>query len=360
MTEGSAFTSETPTQRAKAPTAALASPSLEDLFTRARHALLHTGALHETPRGATRSLNGVVLTWQRPEADTTPLRQWSPDEIQWYLDVFVAKRAENDPARVAQPSALVFPYTYAARARFWDGGWGYLQALVTAMRAADLSPDDLANSRQRLLKALATLGERMHLQTILSFCALYPPAALRRWFEAPELVNDLARQWRRDLLQGALDDIAATPTSRRAVVSSLCYPQLEDQLTPRMGMPPYQLFQYLPGEVDSPISSIHVHRSLDLDGGAPLDFFHDLAWLREASAHTGRPVGDITVVAHNLHMYLRKTSGGETPGAPEGVEAWLCRVTDGYRVGAGTPTRLLRQPAYQANVDHIWARNQGD
>ncbi len=101
-----------------------------------------------------------------------------------------------------------------------------------------------------------------------------------------------------------------------------------------MGMPPYQLFQFLPGEGDIPLNSIHVHRSLDVDGGAPLDFYHDLAWLREAGERTGRPVGQITVVAHNLHMYERPiASGADAP--KESIEQWLCRVTDGYHAGAG-------------------------
>src|SRR4029078_735680 len=128
----------------------------------------------------------------------------------------------------------------------------------------------------------------------------------------------------------------ATPASRRAVVSSLTYPHLEDQLQPRMGMPPYQLFEFLPGEAYMPLNSIHVHRSLDVDGGAPLDSYHDLAWLREASERTGRPVGQITVIAHNLHMYERP-HGLDADATKETIEQWLCRVTDGYHTRRGTP-----------------------
>jgi hypothetical protein len=337
------------------PKLSIADRSLTTLFDRAHSALLRCGELHETPRGYTRSLNGVVLTWVAPDLDTAEPPHWSREEIDWYLRTFVARRPENDPARPAMPGSLVFPYTYAARARFWDGGWSSLDALTESLRApgaADEAIVQACRSREDFEAFLAQVGERIHLQTVLALCALYPPAQLCRWLAEPDQLRAMLDAWRRDLLANALADIKDTPESRRAVVSSLSYPQLEDQLQPRMGMPPYQLFQFLPGEAGSPLSSIHVHRSLDLDGGAPLDFYHDLAWLREAGVATGRPLGDITVVAHNLHTYVRPDEAG---GTRESIGDWLCRVTDGYRTGESVPRQLLAQPVYRANVERIWS-----
>jgi hypothetical protein len=348
-----------PYEEDTAPTLSLASPSLAELLARAREALLTTGARHETQRGSTRSLNGVALTWTDPERDTTDGLEWTAGEIAWYLRVFVEKRPENDPARLAEDGALVFPYTYAARSRFWDGGWGYLAALLEALGAEGLTLEGMRVSRALFEEALATLGERLHLQTVLSLLALYPPPLLSHWQEHPDLLSQTLRQWRRDILADAITDITATPASRRAVVTSLTYPHLEDQLQPRMGMPPYQLFQFLPGEGDMPLRSIHVHRSLDVDGGAPLDFYHDLAWLRAASERTRRPLGQITVVAHNLHMYERR-KGSDADEPKETIEQWLCRVTDGYHVGRGAPRELLERKDYRANVERVWSRWRGD
>jgi hypothetical protein len=342
-----------------APTRSLASSSLAELLSQAREALLATGARHETQRGATRSLNGVALTWTDPEHDTTDGLEWGVDEIAWYLRVFVEKRPENDPAWLAKDGALVFPYTYAARSRFWDGGWGYLAALLEAWQVEGLTLEGLRVSRELFEEALATAGERLHLQTVLGLLALYPPTLLAHWQERPDLLAGTLKQWRRDLLADAIADISITPTSRRAVVSSLTYPHLEDQLQPRMGMPPYQLFQFLPAEAVGTLHSTHVHRSLDVDGGAPLDFYHDLAWLREAGERTGRPLGQITVVAHNLHMYDRpQATDAETPR--ETIEQWLCRVTDGYHGGRGIPRELLARKDYRANVERVWARWRSD
>jgi hypothetical protein len=340
-----------------APTRGFAASALAELLARAREELLAQGERHETQRGATRSLNGVVLTWTDPERDTTDGLEWNGDEIAWYLRVFVEKRPENDPARLEEHGALVFPYLYAARSRYWDGGWGYLAALLEAVDAEGLTLEGMRVSLTMFEEALAALGERLHLQTVLSLLALHPPPLLSHWQEHPSLLADILAHWRRDILTDAITDIASAPASRRAVVSSLTYPHLEDQLQPRMSMPPYQLFQFLPGEGDRPLNSIHVHRSLDVDGGAPLDFYHDLAWQREASERTGRPVGQITVVAHNLHTY-------ERPHAPDGnmsretIEQWLCRVTDGYHTGRGAPRALLARDDYHANVERVWARWQ--
>ena len=366
------------------PGVCLASSSLAELLDEARGVVLREGAAQQTQRGATRSLNGVMLTWEDPERDTSTPGQWRQDDIAWYLNAFVAPRPENDPARPAVPGGLVFPYTYAARARFWDGGWGYLMALLRALRATNLRLMDLTRSREAFVEALGVLGEHLHVQTILSLCALYSPRALAGWLARPELVASVRAQWQRDLLAGAIGDIGAAPQSRRAVVSALCYPQLEELLQPRMALPPYQLFQLLPGEPDGPLDSIHVHRSLDVGGGAPLDFYHDLAWLREASAALDRPIGSITIVAHNLHAYdltpqppslqgkgedgpplLAEEGSGvrlagrgkeEMEGEQETIQQWLCRVTDGYVAGAGISRELVRQPQYEANIARIWAR----
>ncbi len=332
----------------------LAAGSLAELLARAREMVLRAGAGQRTQRGPTRSLNGVLLTWRDPEHDTSLPGQWRREDIAWYLERFVAARPENDPARLAAPGALVFPYTYAARARFWDGGWGYLVALLAALGEAGLAVAALAASRDAFTEGLAALGERLHLQTVMSLLALYPPGMLAVWQANPALVRNLCAGWRRDLLAAAIADVAAAPASRRAVVSALCYPHLEEQLQPRMGLPPYQIFQLLPGAADEPVSSIHVHRSLDVDGGVPLDFHHDLAWLREASARLGRPVGSITIVAHNLHAYARAPEAADETNQ-ETIQAWLCRVTDGYATGAGAARALLDRPDYQANTARIWA-----
>jgi hypothetical protein len=333
-----------------------ASRSLADLLAQARQLLAEHAAAHATQRGQTRSANNVLLTWQAPQTlDDSGLR-WSQQEAQWYLHTFVEKHTGTDPLAPASVGTLLFPYTYAARARFWDAGWAHLSALVAAMRQHDITLARLAQSQPYFTEAVALLGQHLHLQTVLSLLALYPPLILARFIQQPELAQAMAHAWRADSFQSAVDDLASNPHSRRAVVASFGYPHLEDKLSPQMGKPPYQLFQLLPADADAPLSSIHEHRSLDVVGGAQLDFLHDLNWLTEASQTLQRPLGDIALVAHNLHEYeslLPAEMGAQKENTTE-IEQWLCSVTDGYPAGQGIPALLLQQPAYATNAERIY------
>src|SRR5689334_1935884 len=100
-----------------------ASPSLAELLTQARQLLAEQADDHATQRGATRSVNNVLLTWQAPHILDEPALKWSMEEAQWYLRNFVEKRTENDPLMPPSPGKLLFAYTYAARSRFWDASW---------------------------------------------------------------------------------------------------------------------------------------------------------------------------------------------------------------------------------------------
>jgi hypothetical protein len=341
----------------------IVSSNLADLLDEARARLKKEAQRHATQRGSTHAVNRVALTWRAPHELDTDRLPWSAAATEWYLDTFadviddkdtgwylarfVDKRPENNPEILPQGDSLLFPYTYAARTRFWDGGWGYFVTLLHALREAAITLDQAYASFDDFAALIAEIGERLHLQLILSYFALYMPDALHFYLAQPALARNLATAWRTDQLEAAIEDIGANPHSRRAVVGPLNYPHLERQLAPQMGKPPYQLFQFLPGDAATPLSTIHEHRSLDVVGGAQLDFMHDLRWLGEACHALGRAPGDITIVAHNLHEYA-------DPPAGETIEQWLCRVTDGYRSGQGIPRRLLAQPAYAANARRIW------
>lgn len=345
----------------------IGSPNLSDLLEEARARLAGAAQQHSTQRGATQAVNKVALTWQAPHALGAGQLPWSAaatswyltaftelnstEETGWYLTQFVDKRPENDPAQLPQANELLFPYTYAARTRFWDGGWGYLTTLLRALREVPVTLTTAQADRSSFLDLVAQLGEFVHVQTVLSLFALYPPPALAPYRKNPRLALSNAANWRTDQFEQAIADIGANPHSRRAVVGPLNYPHLERQLVPQMGKPPYQLFQFLPGAATAPLSTIHEHRSLDLVGGAQLDFMHDLRWLGEACHALNRAPGDITIVAHNLHEYA-------APPVGETIEQWLCRVTDGYRSGQGIPRQLLAQPNYAANARRIWEQWQ--
>jgi thymidylate synthase len=117
-----------------------------------------------------------------------------------------------------------------------------------------------------------------------------------------------------------------------------------------MGVPPYQLFQLLPGKDKEVLSSMHWHRSLDASGGAQLDFNHDYNWLKLACNKTGRRFGSITIVVGNLHLYADNQSDAKNEilsndNIKEKLKMWV----DGYESGDGTPHLILQRKAYQIN-----------
>ncbi|MBA3825058.1 MAG: hypothetical protein H0X24_14325 [Ktedonobacterales bacterium] len=324
----------------------IAAHSLAELLTQGRDAVERAAQQHATQRGATHSLNRVALTWLAPQTWDADHLRWTAADIAWYLRVFVSAPTG---APIADDPPLLFPYTYATRARAWDGGWGSLAELLAALPTLSFTLPEARRDQGAFTHMVLELAERLHLQTVLSLLLLYPPTVFAAFVAQPDLATAMAAHWHQDLLASAISDIGANPHSRRAVVGPLGYPQLEAQLQPQMGKPPYQLFQFLPDDANAPLSSIHEHRSLDVGGGAPLDFAHDHQWLSTACAALGRTMGDITLVAHNLHAY---------PAAPtdESITAWLCRVTDGYPAGADIPAQLIAQPDYAANLARAWAQ----
>lgn len=339
----------------------IASCSLAELLSQARYFLAEHAHEHFTQRGTTRSANNILLIWRSPQIHDEPGLRWEQEEANWYLHTFVDKHADNDPLNTDSASKLLFPYTYAARSRFWDAGWAHLFVLVSAIRHHKITLAKAYQTKQYFLDMLAILGEHLHLQTALSFLALYPPPILSHYAQSPDLVQAIAKAWRCDPLDSAIDDLASNPHSRRAVVGSFCYPHLEEKLRPQMSKPPYQLFQFLPDNADEPLSSIHEHRSLDVVGGAQLDFLHDLTWLIKASRKLSRPIGDITIIAHNLHEYhsLFQVQESAQLYSESEVEKWLCSVTDGYKAGRGVPKLLLKQSPYATNAERIYQLNGG-
>jgi len=158
---------------------ALASPNLADLLSEARELLRQRGASHSTQRGRTWSANAIALTWQAPHLADGPALRWPRKDVQWYLRVFVNKTAATDPLREPVPGDLLFPYTYAARSRYWDGGWAYLCQLLTALRQSDVSLEDARRVADDFV-FLRTLP-----QSVRAFLDLFDFAALARRTDLP-------------------------------------------------------------------------------------------------------------------------------------------------------------------------------
>jgi hypothetical protein len=324
--------------------------SLPAVLEEARHYVLRCGRRRLSARGETFSVSGVRLSWQVPES--FHYWGWDREATEAYYQTFVEKRPQNAPERLAEKGELIFPYTYAARSRFWDGGWGAAQAVLEATRELRIPFDVLVGSETAFRRYLAQAGERVHLQVLLAVWAWLGAEGMKAWLQDTQPVQTLTGRTRVDQLERILREIEHDPASRRAVTASFVLPNLDQSLARLQSLPPYQFFQLLPGERDEPLNSFHVHRSLDASDGVQLDFYHDYRWLGEACRRLDRPMGTISVVAGDFHVYM----GAEGPLERGSLADWLVKVTDGYRTGEGRAKELLGTPAYEASSREIFRR----
>jgi len=323
---------------------------LQDVLEEARAYVLSSGRALTSARGQTFSARGVRLVWHARKDFS--FWGWDREDTEHYYRVFVDGNPDNRPERLAGPGELVFPYTYAARSRFWDGGWGAVLAVLEATKALDVSISRVLSSEESFCRYLALAGERIHLQTLLAVWDWVGREQMAEWLHEPDRVQVLVRRTRTDQLERIIREIQANPGSRRAVTASFILPNLDQRLSRLQGLPPYQLFQLLPGGPDEPLHSFHVHRSLDASDGVQLDFYHDYCWLKDACRRLGRPMGSITIAAGDFHVYM----GQQGPLERGSLEDWLMKVTDGYRTGAGRAAELVSAPVYQASIHEVYCR----
>lgn len=323
--------------------------NLEDLFDEARQQLFRTGRRGLSPRGETLSLNNVTLVWEAPQNSGYPVWSWSEAVNQFYQTIFVQKNDANRPEAIKAPGDFIFPYTYSARSRYWDGGWGSVKSVVDVTRQLAPSLPAALHSIAAFNDYLSEASEYVHLQTLLAVWNWIGVRHLATLIREPHRLDELLVRNRLDQLDVVVDNLADDPSSRRAITSSFLYPSLDFQLRPAMAVPAYQIFQLLPAHDGSePVSSLHYHRSLDLGDGIVLDYYHDLQWLAYAAGRLQRTMGSITVVSGNLHLYVERPSHRERSySSATSLLEWLFFVTDGCTAGSGSGKQLLNSARYR-------------
>ena len=332
------------------------SDSLADLITKSKNQLLKFGNKSTSQRGQTWSLNNILLVWRKPEIDETRFNFWSQKDDLWYQKNFVGKKGENKPENLALKGELLFPYKYAHRSRFYDSGLGYGLAVIRAYSKVGKNFNLILKKRTDFEGWLSEMGKFVHLQTIMSVLLWWGKDGFEFWSKNEKFLEGFIKRSRIDTLDKVVNEVSETSLTRRAIIPSFMYTG-DYLLHPMMGVPPYQNFQLLPTESNEPLSSLHWHRSLDTSGGAQLDFNHDYSWLVYACEKTRRPMGSITILAGNLHLYSAREDG-KSEGVLENdsIKKRLCMWTDGYESGKGLPGELLKNENYSKNADRVFTK----
>jgi hypothetical protein len=347
--------SKNPDSRISKTNLQIESNSLGKLLTETKDILIEKGIKSESQKGATYSLNNVLLSWENPKTDNTRYTFWSKKANDWYQRVFVRKESAKLPEELPESGDLLFPYTYAQRGRLYDGSWGLGLAVVNAARKLKTDLNKVCMDRKSVNSWLGKMGEMVHIQNVMAVLIWWKKDIFNFWLKNYRTLEILVENTRFDPLEKISEEIRLAPLTRRAITPSLVY-SIDYMLTPMIGIPPYQNFQLLPSEKDSPLSSLHWHRSLDASGGAQLDFNHDLEWLSFACRKTRRRMGTISILVGNLHLYVSSEGKKEESIlANESIEDRLNMWTDGYRSGKGVVKDLLQKDAYQKNLNRVYS-----
>ncbi len=326
---------------------------LSALLGEARECVLRTGTAQTSSRGQTFSLKGVQLVWERPRDTEDTYPGWEKASDDYYQSIFVEKSGKNAPEQLLAAGEIAFPYTYAARSRYWDNGWGYVLAVISATRALGVTASRALESFDAFNAYLEEAGEFIHLQPLLAVWDWLGKKHVDRLLAMPESLQGFVDRSRIDQLERIIQEIEREVGSRRAITASFVYPEIDHRLDQILSVPPYQSFQILPAMTKSePLHSLHLHRSLDASEGVQLDFHHDLRWLQYASSCLGRSIGTISIVAGDFHVYL-DLSGESHRSAT--LEEWLLHVTDGYRTNQGKAKLMLKEGSvYRRNAQRIY------
>lgn len=317
----------------------------------ARKELLERGTIVPSPHGGNRR----VIYGHKLEIDEFSERRypyWSQKEDEWYQNIFVRKETTKPPEQ--DQGTILFPYTYAHRARYNDGGLGYLTTF-----AQTIKPEEgiQTTSKTRLIQYLKETIKHTHIENILAILSskriarfLNEQIFINEFQTDHEMLHNLLKSRRVDLLEQIITELQQDPNSSRAITASFIYPDTDFALGKAGGIPPYQNYQlFIEG---GKLISIHQHRSLDINGGVQLDFNHDIDWGQYASQKLGIPLGRIIIIANNLHAY----EGDQHLSEKTTIKNWLLKVTYGYDTSQIKPEEILKK--YEKQIEQAWRAQQ--
>lgn len=330
--------------------------TLEEVIVGAKQLVKNKGFKKESPRGRTWSLPAVTLVWLKPleQSQTGQARYpfWPRASEEWYQKEFVRRPAPRLPEQPARDGhEHIYPYTYCWRSRYFDGGWGYVLGVVRTAKALGRKNFCFKSTRQ-LKNFLLVAGTTIHISNLLSVLRWINQEMLNSWLRDSSDLEKILKLSRVDSLKVSIISQIKNPLTRRAVTASFIYPNI-DHLLAATGVPVYQLYQMLeltPGR----FISVHLHRALDIAGGAQLDFSHDLEWAKEVKESVAAPFSleAIVVQASDLHIYEGHERGDRTH---HNIVSWLHYVTDAYP--AHNPSilkELLEREPYKTNLRLTW------
>ncbi|MBI2022707.1 hypothetical protein HYS97_02575 [Candidatus Daviesbacteria bacterium] len=323
------------------------------------------GTEYKGQRGITKSIRGVTLVINNPLDDSKNYPYWGKIEDDWYQENFVRKETNLPPEeevssyitrRVDYVDTLspraIYPYKYAWRSRYYDLGYGYLKAVITALKSIKYQVSSIKR-KEDVLSLIHNTYYFLHPEVLLAVLAWKGPKLINFYLKNPKVLDQELKSNRTDTLLRIIGELKQNPNSRRAIIPSFTYPQI-DQAGPASGVPVYQTYQLFinfdkKGKPKS-LTSFHLHRSFDANGGIQLDINHDKDWGLIASKQLKLPLEKIVIYGNDVGIYTNSVSNHITQKTT--IKDWLFSVTDAYNPKTEDIEQRLSKEIYKKKIEY--------
>lgn len=317
-------------------------------------AVEENGSAYQSQRGPVKSMKGVtiIINNPNPENKDDNYPYWNEKDDTWYQDNFVRKETTEAP-EVITPGRDIYPYKYAWRSRYYDGGIGHVKGVVELLQHHDHADKVGIKTEQELVEFIKATYKQYHPENILAVLSWQNSELLNQYLTNPKLLDQILESNRTDTLMNVITEIQENPASRRAITASFTYEPI-DHSGVAGGVPVYQNYQlytlFDKKGVPVGLESHHLHRAIDAYGGAQLDISHDRDWGNTASSIIGLPLKRMVIYVTDAWAAVNDDSGHKDLVAQTDIRKWLFAVTDGYDPEQEDIEKRLTSPIYQKKI----------
>ncbi len=323
----------------------------KDVLKDVQEAIQTHGTTIQTQRGIAKSIRGATFIINDISDEKKNYPYWDKTSDDWYQDNFVRKETTLAP-EVVKPGQDIYPYKYAWRSRYYDGGTGYIVGVITVFKKLKITKLQIKTEAQ-LINLLKQSYQLIHPEIVLAVLSWKGIKLLNFYLENPKILELELQSQRRDTLESVIEEVKQSPSSRRAIMPSFIYEHI-DHSGAAGGVPVYQNYQLYvnfdkKGNPES-ITSYHLHRAIDAFGGAQLDINHDKEWGLYASKKLNLPLEKIVIYVNDVWASFDKDM--KHLSNKTDIRSWLFSVTDAYDPKIEDIDKRLSSPLYKKKIEY--------
>lgn len=326
-----------------------------DVLSGVKEAIQTNGTTIQTQRGNAKSIRGVTLIINDITSEKKNYPYWDKAEDDWYQANFVRKDSTLAPEEIKKGQDI-YPYKYAWRSRYYDSGFGYVVGLLNVLKILKINKIKIL-TRDDILKLITQSYQLIHPEIVLAVLSWKGTKLINFYLENPKIVTLELQSQRRDTLESVIEEVKQSPNTRRAIMPSFTYEQI-DHSGAAGGVPVYQNYQlYVNFDkkgTPKSIISYHLHRAIDAFGGAQLDINHDKEWGLYASKKLKLPLEKIVIYVNDVWASFDQNM--QHLSMKTDIRSWLFSVTDAYDPKIEDIEKRLSSPVFRKKIEYTLSK----